>query len=71
MVTCWTKDFRHINNWGTLQGGVISPLLSNIYLCWFTTTASFSAKAAGSYYSRMAHYGIYRLAWVRITRRLI
>lgn len=32
---------------GTPQGGVISPLLANIYLHWFETIVSLTAKACG------------------------
>ena len=32
---------------GTPQGGVISPLLANIYLHWFETLVSLTAKACG------------------------
>ena len=35
------------NGRGTPQGGVISPLLANIYLHWFETIVSLTAKACG------------------------
>ena len=43
---------------GTPQGGVISPLLANIYLHWFETIVSLTAKACGQVMSivRYADY---------------
>ena len=41
---------------GTPQGGVISPLLANIYLHWFETIVSLTAKACGQVIRSIVRY---------------
>ena len=52
---------------GTPQGGVISPLLANIYLHWFETIVSLTAKACGQVMSIVRYaddFVILARAWV-------
>ena len=52
---------------GTPQGGVISPLLANIYLHWFETIVSLTAKAKGQVMSIVRYaddFVILARAWV-------